>query len=88
MDFEVDLDRQVLQPGDEVIGWVTLGDPEVKTVELAFQGEEILGASHEVTDLLLRRRVERQLVQPSQEFGRKPGRQTVQPFTGSSSPGI
>ncbi len=45
MDFEVDLDRQVLQPGEEVIGWVTLGGPEVKKVELVFQGEEILGAN-------------------------------------------
>lgn len=45
MNFDIDLDRQVLQPGDELLGWLTMDDPEVESVEVVFQGEEILGAN-------------------------------------------
>ncbi|MFA5505661.1 MAG: hypothetical protein WC314_07765 [Vulcanimicrobiota bacterium] len=43
--FEIELDRQVIQAGDEILGWVTVQDEDVETVEVAFQGEEILGAN-------------------------------------------
>lgn len=45
MKFEIELDRQVLQPGDELLGWITMDDPAVETVEVSFQGEETLGAN-------------------------------------------
>ncbi len=45
MKFEIELDRQVLQPGDELLGWLTMDDADVESVEIAFQGEEILGAN-------------------------------------------
>jgi hypothetical protein len=43
--FEIELDRQVVQAGDELIGWITLDGEEIEAVEVAFQGEEILGAN-------------------------------------------
>ncbi len=45
MNFDIDLDRQVLQPGDELLGWLTMDDPQVESVEIVFQGEETLGAN-------------------------------------------
>ena len=45
MDFEIELDRQVVQAGDELLGWITLTGEDVESVELAFQGEETLGAN-------------------------------------------
>lgn len=45
MNFEIELDRQVLQPGDELLGWVTIDDPDVESIEVVFFGEETLGAN-------------------------------------------
>lgn len=45
MEFDIELDYQVLQPGQELIGWVTLDDPDSESVEVVFTGEEILGAN-------------------------------------------
>lgn len=45
MNFEIELDRQVVQAGDELVGWISLEDEDVESVEIAFQGEEILGAN-------------------------------------------
>lgn len=45
MEFEIELDRQVVQAGDELLGWITLKGEEVESVEVAFQGEEVLGAN-------------------------------------------
>ena len=45
MNFEIELDRQVVQPGDELLGWVTLVDDDFESVVVSFQGEEILGAN-------------------------------------------
>lgn len=45
MSFEIELDRQVLQPGDSVQGSVTVSDPDIERVEIVFFGEEILGAN-------------------------------------------
>jgi hypothetical protein len=45
MYFEIELDRQVLQPGDELLGWITVDDPDVESVDVVFFGEEILGAN-------------------------------------------
>lgn len=53
MAFEIELDRQVVQPGDEIVGWVTIHDPEIESIEIAFQGEEILGANDVVKSLVL-----------------------------------
>lgn len=49
MHFEIELDRQVVQAGDELLGWLTLQDDDAESVELAFQGEETLGANSMVT---------------------------------------
>ena len=43
--FEIELDRQVVQAGDEILGWITVQGEDVESVEVAFQGEEILGAN-------------------------------------------
>lgn len=43
--FEIELDRQVLQPGDELLGWITCDEPDVESVEVVFFGEETLGAN-------------------------------------------
>ena len=43
--FEIELDRQVVQAGDEILGWITVQGEDVEAVEVAFQGEEILGAN-------------------------------------------
>jgi hypothetical protein len=43
--FEIELDRQVVQAGDEILGWITIQGEDVESVEVAFQGEEILGAN-------------------------------------------
>lgn len=45
MIFDIELDRQVLQPGDELLGWITTDDPDVESVEVVFFGEETLGAN-------------------------------------------
>lgn len=45
MYFEIELDRQVLQPGDELLGWITIDDPDTESVEVVFFGEETLGAN-------------------------------------------
>lgn len=45
MHFELELERQVLQPGDEIRGWVSVDDAGIDTVDLVFFGEEILGAN-------------------------------------------
>lgn len=45
MNFDIELDRQVVQVGDELIGWLTVEDQDVESVEIAFQGEETLGAN-------------------------------------------
>ncbi len=45
MDLELDLERQVLQPGDEVVGQARLRDPSIEKLELVLQGEEVLGAN-------------------------------------------
>lgn len=45
MNFEIELDRQVVQAGDEILGWITLQGEEVESVEISFQGEETLGAN-------------------------------------------
>lgn len=45
MHFEIELDRQVLQPGDELLGWVTTDELDVESVDVVFFGEEILGAN-------------------------------------------
>jgi hypothetical protein len=45
MEFDLELDYQVLQPGQELLGWVTLDDPDCESVEIVFAGEEILGAN-------------------------------------------
>lgn len=45
MNFEIELDRQVLQPGDELVGWITIDETDVESVEVIFFGEEILGAN-------------------------------------------
>jgi hypothetical protein len=42
--FEIELDRQVVQAGDEILGWITISE-DVDSLEVAFQGEEILGAN-------------------------------------------
>ena len=52
MNFEIELDRQVVQAGDELLGWITLTDEDVESVELAFQGEETLGANDYSTYVL------------------------------------
>ena len=49
MDFDIELDRQVVQAGDDLIGWITLTGEDVESVELAFQGEETLGANDYTT---------------------------------------
>jgi hypothetical protein len=41
----MELDRQVLQPGDELLGWITIDDPDVESVDIVFYGEETLGAN-------------------------------------------
>jgi hypothetical protein len=41
--LEIELDYQVLQPGDELLGWVTVEDPDTESVEVVFFGEETLG---------------------------------------------
>lgn len=51
--FEIELDRQVVQPGDEILGWITVQGEDVETVEVAFQGEEILGANDITHTLVL-----------------------------------
>lgn len=43
--LEIELDRQVLQPGDELVGWVSSSEADVESVEVVFFGEEILGAN-------------------------------------------
>jgi len=43
--FDIELDRQVVQAGDELVGWLTLSGVEVASVEVTFHGEEILGAN-------------------------------------------
>lgn len=43
--LEIELDRQVLQPGDELVGWITTTETDVETVEVVFFGEETLGAN-------------------------------------------
>ena len=45
MELDIELDRQVVQAGDEIKGWVTFDGDEAESVEVAFQGEEILGAN-------------------------------------------
>lgn len=45
MYFEIELDRQVLQPGEQLLGWITIDDPDVESVEVVFFGEETLGAN-------------------------------------------
>lgn len=45
MIFEIELDRQVVQAGDEIVGWITVRGEDVELIEVAFQGEEILGAN-------------------------------------------
>ena len=45
MDVEIELDRQVVQPGDKVEGWLTVNVDDVESVTVSFQGEEILGAN-------------------------------------------
>lgn len=43
--LEIELDRQVLQPGDELVGWITTTETDVELVEVVFFGEEVLGAN-------------------------------------------
>ncbi len=43
--LEIELDRQVLQPGDELVGWITTTETDVESVEVVFFGEEVLGAN-------------------------------------------
>ncbi len=45
VNLEIELDRQVLQPGDELVGWVTTTESDVEAVEVVFFGEEVLGAN-------------------------------------------
>lgn len=53
MKFELDVSRQVLQPGDELVGWVTADDPDLKEVSIIFSGEEMLGANDVARCLML-----------------------------------
>lgn len=43
--FEIELDRQVVQAGDELLGWLTVDDKDIEEIEVVFLGEEILGAN-------------------------------------------
>ena len=45
MTFDIELDRQVVQAGDELIGWITLAGESADEVTIAFRGEETLGAN-------------------------------------------
>lgn len=49
MHFGIELDRQVVQAGDELIGWITLQDEDIESVEVALQGEETVGANSMMT---------------------------------------
>ena len=51
--FEIELDRQVVQAGDELLGWITVQGEDIESVEVAFQGEEILGANDITHSLVL-----------------------------------
>jgi hypothetical protein len=79
MYFEIELDRQVLQPGDELLGWITSNDPDVESVEIVFFGEEILGANDIARRYILPVVEEKVTLTPDGGLDRREFRFTVPP---------
>lgn len=79
MYFEIELDRQVLQPGDELLGWITSDDPDTESVEVVFFGEEVLGANDVARRYILPVVDEKTRLTPDGGFTRREFRFTVPP---------
>lgn len=72
MDVIIELDRQVLQAGDKVEGWLTVNVDDIESVTLSFQGEEILGANDVLQTFSLSVADEKLVLDPSDGTTRWP----------------
>ena len=77
VNLEIELDRQVLQPGEELVGWITTNDTDVESVEVVFFGEETLGANDIARCYILPVVDEKQVLKAQDGLSRREFRFTV-----------